>query len=121
MTHSHSNAGYTLMEVLIATSLVAALALAVMASYTIAFSADRTAQQLISAQSLAQNTMETVATTPFGLLPSLDGTSVTDGDLTATISVDSIAASLNRCEVRVVHSVIADIDLRLTTVACNLE
>ncbi|MGE3164792.1 MAG: prepilin-type N-terminal cleavage/methylation domain-containing protein [Planctomycetota bacterium] len=121
MNPDRKNAGYTLMEVLVATALVAALALAVMASYSVAFAADRTAQQLLSAQNLAQNTMETISTTAFAQLGSLDGASVTDGDLTGTISVDAISSTLTRCEVRVVHANIADIDYRVTTVLCNFE
>lgn len=110
-----ADAGFSLLEVLIAAMVLTMLALAVFSSFSVAYSADRTSQQLVSARSLAQQTMETVASTPFPQTLALDRTSVSQGDFTAQILVTQIGNGLVRAEVLVTHAENEEVNLRFTT------
>lgn len=114
-------AAFTLIEVTMATLLVAVLSLGVISGFAVAHAADRTASDSTSASNLAQETLETVLTTPYDLVLSLDGSQVTQGELTAVTSVSLVAVGLQRIEVVVTHTMNPSVNVSTTTLIADLN
>ncbi|MEM7261015.1 MAG: hypothetical protein AAF488_03430 [Planctomycetota bacterium] len=112
-------AGLTIVEIVIATVIIAITAAGVLSSISMAYIADRSSQDLITAQNLSRGVMESVEVTPFEGLLSLDGATLTDGRFQALTNVTLVSVGLNRVEVLVTCSDNADINLRTVTLVSD--
>ena len=111
--------GFTLIEVLITTAIIAIVVIGVVSTFTTAFFADRNSQQIISSRHLAQEVMESMSAVDFDVLLGMDGNTVARGELSAAVSVAQVAAGLIRVEVLVTHTNIADVNTRVVTVVAD--
>ncbi|MCA8960029.1 MAG: prepilin-type N-terminal cleavage/methylation domain-containing protein [Planctomycetes bacterium] len=113
--------GLTMVEVLAATVVVTLLATGVISSISMAYVADRSAQDLITSQNVAREVMESIEVTPFSGLLSLDGAQLNEGEFTAITGVTLISVGLIRVEVLVTHSSNPEIATRAVTLVSDRE
>lgn len=114
-TRTQPEHGMTLIEITITVVIVAIIAAGVLSSITMAHMSDRNAKDVITAQHLAQQVMESVEVTPYNALLALSGATVTDGRFQAVTTATLVAVGLIRIEVQVTCAENAHVDMRVVT------
>ncbi len=114
-------AGFSLVEVMVAITLLTILSLGVLASMVVGFSADRSTQEIARSQQFAVQVLETVKSTPYDLLPTLSGITIPQNDLEATVGVSVLSAGLQRIEISVIHASEPAANSRLVTLRARLD
>ena len=107
--------GMTLLEITITVVLVAIIAAGVLSSITMAHMTDRNATDLITAQHLAQQVIESVEVTPYEGLLALNGAALVDGRFQSATSATLVAVGLIRIQVTVTCPSNPNINVRVVT------
>ena len=118
-TAPRSESAFTLFEVLVATVIIGLVVVGVVSTYTTAFVADRSSQEIVAGRDLAQEVMESMAAVDFEALPTMDGATVDRGDLTATVAVTQVSTGLLRVQVVVTHASIGEVNIPLVTLVAD--
>jgi len=111
----------TLVEVMMALTVLTIVALGVLSTISISFSADRSSQRQLDGQSFAQEVMETVKATPYSQVLSLDGTRTVRDGLSGVIRADLISSGLIRVEVEVTDDANPAVSTQLVTAMADLD
>ena len=115
------DAGFSLVEVMIAATLLAILTFGVLGTVAVGFNSDRSSQELVRCQQYAQQVVETVKSVNYNQVPSLSGVTTTEGDLTATVTVSELAVGLLRVEIDVAHGSQPDVSAQIVTLVADLN
>ena len=118
---ARSDAGFSLVEVMIAATLLAILTFGVLGTVAVGFNSDRSSQELVRCQQYAQQVVETVKSVNYNQVPSLSGVTTTEGDLTATVTVSELAVGLLRVEIDVAHGSQPDVSAQIVTLVADLN
>ena len=113
--------GFSLVEVMIAVTLLAILTFGVLGTVAVGFNSDRSTRELIRCQQYAQQVLETVKSVDYIQVPSLSGSVTTEGDLSATITVSELAVGLLRVEIDVAHASQPDAAAQVVTLVADLN
>ena len=114
-------AGFSLLEVMIATTLLAMLTFGVLGTLVVGFDTDRSTQDVVRCQQYAQEVLETMKSVPYTQLPALSGTTSQSGDYTAQIAVSTLASGLLRIEVDVTHATDPSVTTSVVTLVAELD
>ena len=119
MQAERQSEGFTIVEVTIAMVIVALLATGVVSALSVSHVTDRSSRDLITANHIAQDVMESIEVTPYTGLLALDDSSVVDGSFTATTSCDLVAIGLIRVTVLVTCDDNPDVNIELVTLSAD--
>ncbi len=115
MNKKQNSDGFSLVELVVASGILAVLAVSVMASFGTAFKADNLSMQTRDATNSAQATLEVVNGTDFELLLALDGNVIEDSTSQSTISVTSIGSGIVRVKVASQHQMNSQANFEIVT------
>ncbi len=113
--------GFTIVEIVMAAAIIAIVAAGVLSSISMAYLADRTSTDLITAQNFVREVVESVEVTPFDALLALDGSTLNDGRFNAATSVTLVSVGLIRVEVGVTCTDNLDVNTTAITLIADRD